>query len=151
MGFKRPEPGSNFIEMVCVKVSSLQQFRSPSLLLKDEFHAICQTILQASKLTVCIQHAVILKVFAEKFKNLIFLWQPLTRCKRHNDCRIKGAKLRFFMDGEDLTENDDKMTQERLNLLLGCQLLTKVVFHSQAEIAGLLEVSCFSTRDMSNI
>ena len=61
-------------------------------------------------------------------------------------CSIRGTKLSFILGDEDLTGNDDKLTQETLDLKLACNLLPKIVFHSQAEIAGLLEVgTSFST------
>ena len=43
--------------------------------------------------------------------------------------------------GEDLTGAEARLTQAEMDRVLGCQLLTRVVFHSQADIAGLLEVS----------
>ena len=51
------------------------------------------------------------------------------------------ASLRFTHAGEDLTGAEARLTQAEMDRVLGCQLLTRVVFHSQADIAGLLEVS----------
>lgn len=54
--------------------------------------------------------------------------------------------LRFEYDGNDMTKAESRMTQEDMDRLLGCQMLTRVVFHSQSEIAGLLEVRCLDCR-----
>ena len=48
--------------------------------------------------------------------------------------------LKFFYDGEDLTGADSRLTQETMEGHLCCNLLTRVVFHTQTDIAGLLEV-----------
>ena len=45
-----------------------------------------------------------------------------------------------MLDGEDMTGADSKLTQASMERYLACSLLTRVVFHSQSDIAGLLEV-----------
>ena len=55
-------------------------------------------------------------------------------------CRRGLAGLSFFLDGEDLTGAESKLTQAAMDRVLACHLLTRVVFHSQSDVAGLLEV-----------
>lgn len=59
---------------------------------------------------------------------------------RQGKCRRGLAGLRFELDGEDMTGAESKLTQAAMDQLLACQLLTRVVFHSQSDVAGLLEV-----------
>lgn len=55
--------------------------------------------------------------------------------------RRKGlASLKFMYDNDDMTKAESKLTQEAMEELLACSLLTRVVFHTQTDIAGLLEV-----------
>ena len=53
----------------------------------------------------------------------------------------KKTALKFEYDGEDLTCLEQKLTQAEIDRVLGTDLLVRAVFHGQADVTALLEVS----------
>ncbi|KAK9812526.1 hypothetical protein WJX73_005975 [Symbiochloris irregularis] len=51
------------------------------------------------------------------------------------------ASLTFQLDGQDLTMQETRMTQQQIDQHLCAQLLPRAVFHTQTDIANLLEAS----------
>lgn len=55
-------------------------------------------------------------------------------------CRRGLSSLKFQLNGEDKTGQESKITQRLIDEHLCAQLLPQAVFHTQTDIAGLLEV-----------
>ena len=52
----------------------------------------------------------------------------------------RGSSLRFWVDGEDRTKLELRLTQAEIDQVLGSELLGKTVFYGQSEVNALLEV-----------
>lgn len=52
----------------------------------------------------------------------------------------RGSSLRFWVDGEDRTKLELRLTQAEIDHVLGSELLGKTVFYGQSEVNALLEV-----------
>ncbi|PRW45242.1 ABC transporter (ISS) isoform C [Chlorella sorokiniana] len=55
----------------------------------------------------------------------------------------KASSVAFHLDGEDLTTQENRLTQARIDEVLGADLLGRVVFYGQSDITALLEVVVF--------
>ncbi|KAL4857804.1 hypothetical protein ACK3TF_002216 [Chlorella vulgaris] len=53
----------------------------------------------------------------------------------------KSSSLTFELGGEELTTQENRLTQQRINEQLGAELLGRVVFYGQSDITALLEAS----------
>lgn len=61
--------------------------------------------------------------------------------------RGKGSFLTFHLDGEDLTTQEIRLTQQRIDAELGSHLLGRAVFYGQSDIVALMEANDRAFKD----
>eukprot|EP00887_Chlorella_sp_A99_P004143 scaffold23.g4143.t1 len=61
--------------------------------------------------------------------------------------RGKGSFLTFHLDGEDLTTQEIRLTQQRIDAELGTHLLGRAVFYGQSDIVALMEANDRAFKD----
>ena len=66
--------------------------------------------------------------------------EPL-KCSGKKKTGPKKTALKFEYDGEDLTCLEQRLTQAEIDRVLGSDLLVRAVFHGQADVTALLEVT----------
>ena len=89
------------------------------------------------------QHSILVFLLSHVWQKLRYItgFFPASGLLRHaEECRKGGASLTFHLNGQDLTGAEAKITQRLIDEHLHADLLPKAVFHTQTDIAGLLEV-----------